>query len=742
METSISFESRSALCIGIDEYFSEPPLEFCVSDAKAVKDTITMPEFSFGNTVLLQNDQAGKLQVEHAIDNLIKDGSTFKLFYFSGHGLVMGDDGFLVTPDSNDTSLGISLKWLRRKIGAPRGTFVVILDCCHAGHASIRGGVPGSLRTPDIERIVPDLTNSRFLLAATESDAVAEEAKDLGHGVFTFYLLEGLLGDAANREGIVTPMGLFDFVATKFETSGRQRPVFKGNQIGKVVLGSGFSSLPESELEGTEASLLDSLEREARSHLDRYIEQVAVPLDEWQSRGFKTSSQLLPPILRWFERTAMEYPDITKRDSFIRARAEANTRLAQLGTLSEGTVTDYGRIEQNLGAGAFGTVWKVKPDGGGPELAFKIYHPHELQVKEKLVRFQRGYRAMATLDHPHIVKVSMYSDSPVGFYMDYINGPNLRSFGNAIDQPAELIQLLLIIAETLQHAHGRNVIHRDVKPENILVTYNAQDSLWEPYLTDFDLAWYSTATQVTREAFGAIFYAAPEQLAKPESADAHSKTTDIFAFGQVAFFLATGTDPVPLEAADNVRALSERLGTWGNLEAAEQFRSLYSNCIQRNPMDRTPNFRILGEHLFRIHRELLKKSPDQPVSVDRFIPELAFALAGLAHQQTDSQVVASRSGRTNIEIGEPESQNGTADLNVTLVHPNLQIPGISNERARTILNSKLDKNLSGFQMVTRRSGSFGNYSVRLKISGVSMNLKGIELCRRIIGRAVDSIEST
>ena len=207
----------------------------------------------------------------------------------------------------------------------------------------------------------------------------------------------------------------------------------------------------------------------------------------------------------------------------------------------------------------------------------------------------------------------------------------------------------MVIAETLQHAHGRNVIHRDVKPENVLVAFNNEQSRWEPYLTDFDLAWYSTATQVTRDAFGAIFYAAPEQLAKPRSAQAHAKTTDIFAFGQVAYFLATGSDPVPLGAADNVRALSERLGSWGNLEVAEQFRALYESCTQLDPKERPQDFRTVSEALFRVHRGLTDRTPEQSIDAGRFVPELAFALAGLTQQQGDSHLVTSRSGRTNIE---------------------------------------------------------------------------------------------
>ena len=507
------------------------------------------------------------------------------------------------------------------------------------------------------------------------------------------------------------------------------------------MLGAGFSHFLVQQAGDSPADLMESLDAEARQHLDKYIKQIAVPLDEWQSQGYKTASQLLSLILRWFDRTAREYPDVASRDTFSRARAEAQSRLAQLGSLSEGTVTDFGKVVGYLGAGAFGMVWRIDPGEGRPEAALKIYHSHELHVREKLVRFQRGYKAMSLLDHSNIVKVMRYSGSPVGFYMDYIDGPNLREFGHSVDSPADVLAILLVVAETLQHAHGRNVIHRDVKPENVLIAFDEEHSRWEPYLTDFDLAWYSTATQVTRDAFGAIFYAAPEQLAKPGSAEAHAKTTDIFAFGQVAFFLATGSDPVPMGVADNVRALSDRLGSWGNLEAAEQFRTLYEACTELDPRERPQDFRTVSETLFRIHSSLTERTPEESVSTYKFIPELAFALAGLTRENSDSHIVTSRSGRTSIEIAEPNVEGGKAEVEITLVHGALQMPGMNNERARNILNNRLDRALGEFPTARRRSGDAGTYRVLVEIRDVPMNLKGVELCRQIIGRSVDSIES-
>ena len=528
--------SRSLLSIGVNEYASAASLDFCVTDAIAIAETLSMPEFGFDDRLLLLNDQATRQATEDAIVNLMRGSASLKVLYFAGHGAASDSDGFLVTPDDLGPIPGISLGWLRNQIVGATGTVTVILDCCRAGLASVRDGEFRGLRVTDIDNVVPSLAQSRFLIAATASDGIAEESRELRQGVFTFHVLEGLLGEAVNREGVITPLGLFDYVVSKFEESGRQIPVFKGEQVGKVVLGGGFFSQTTQDSEGESTALLESLDAEARKHLDEYIKQVAVPLDLWQSEGYKAASQLLTPILRWLDRTAREYPDVVSRDTFLRARSEAQSRLAQLGSLSVGTVTDFGKVVRYLGAGAFGTVWEVDPGEGQPHVALKVYHSHELQVKEKLVRFQRGYKAMALLDHPHIVKVVRYSESPVGFYMDYIDGSNLRAFGRTVDQPTDLLALMLVVAETLQHAHGRNVIHRDVKPENVLVAFDVEHSRWEPYLTDFDLAWYSTATQVTRDAFGAIFYAAPEQLAKPESAEAHAKTTDVFAFGQLAFF--------------------------------------------------------------------------------------------------------------------------------------------------------------------------------------------------------------
>jgi len=110
----------------------------------------------------------------------------------------------------------------------------------------------------------------------------------------------------------------------------------------------------------------------------------------------------------------------------------------------------------------------------------------------KVKRFTNGYEAMTLLNHPNIVKVHRFSTCPVGFTMDFIEGSNLRDLNPllSLDGTGKM-NLLIDIAEEVKHAHNHDVIHRDIKPENIVCLLN-QDARQVPYLTDFDLAWFST----------------------------------------------------------------------------------------------------------------------------------------------------------------------------------------------------------------------------------------------------------
>lgn len=737
--------NKHALVIGIDNYRNLPFLKQAAHDAEEMASALTMPEYDF-SVSLLTNEEADTKSVESQISSFFSEDTSLRLFYFAGHGISIDSSLYLCTSDATFPDPGINLSKLKDKIVAAKGTVVIILDCCHAGAAEIRE-LQGyrSLTEGDLDRVLGDLAVGKILIAACGGEENAQESESLQHGVFTFHLLEGLLGLAANMQGIITPMGLFDYTAEKLQQEYNKSPVWKGELKGLIVLGTGISSKPLDTKDKYEVSaqIQKDIEKQARALLKDYFSKTKIPYDQWKSSGYKQACQLLDPILRWFTRQSVEYPGIGSSHDFSIARREAQTHLAGLGAVDIGYNIDEGLITDLIGAGAFGTVYKVENPDKNP-LAYKVFHSSELNIPEKVTRFHRGYRAMNQLGHPFIVKVHKYTYCPVGFYMDFIEGPNLKDWIGSVNEPAHLISMLIKIAETLKHAHGRDVIHRDIKPENIIMSYDTKNNAWEPYLTDFDLAWFSTATQVTKEAFGVIFYAAPEQLSKPQSNIAHAVTTDVFSFGQLSYFIATGSNPVPFHGADNIRGLKERIRDWKTVGASSAFLQLYSDCTQDEPSKRPKDFRNIINRLHQIHQSLMATSKDQIFEQDNFIRELSYQLVGLPEspELINSKSLDSLSGRTTIEFIDIKNDSTKQfNIKVKLTSPVLALSGITSDKARHSLNARLDKALAGLRDYNRKDGTTGPYNVTLTIHHIPPTLVGVEKCRTIISKAIDSIES-
>ena len=638
---------------------------------------------------------------------------------------------------------------LRDRVAKANNTVVLVIDCCYSGAASVRNVERlRAMSDTDIDRTFGTIGSGKFVLAACGFNETALELSEYGHGVFTFHVLEGMMGSAASLRGTITPIGLFEYVAGKCEEDGYRKPTFKGEQAGSVVLGSGFSPIAGLNLpaigdpqNNVDPDAMDALGQEATRQLNSYLNHTSVPYEKWRTEGYQTATRMLEPIMRWFDRMVSETPEVMSSQIFANAYSEARARLAQLGAVSEGTFTEEGQIIKRLGAGAFGTVWEVdKPDG--MKMAYKIYHPTELELREKVARFERGYRAMRQLEHPHIVKVYGETKCPLGFYMEFIPGPNLRDFVGTDLDTAETIELLIKIAETLHHAHGRNVIHRDVKPENIVLQYDAHSTTWIPFLTDFDLAWFSAATQVTNEAFGTIFYASPEQLSKPASRSAHAATTDVYSFGQICFFVATMSDPVPFGGADNLSGLRDRIGGWPVAQAANIFAGLYDGCTKTDPNDRLKDFRTIIDTLFEALTLIRQADLDEHIDRERFLDELVYSLAGLSdHNERKDESFSSLSGRSQITVTKVDAGQNGLDLTIGIEQGMPALAGTTAEAARRRFNVSLDRALQSYPNVTRRAGTQGTYQVFLDIKDMPTNLRGVHECRSVISRAIDAIES-
>ncbi|WP_166830517.1 protein kinase domain-containing protein [Thalassoroseus pseudoceratinae] len=201
------------------------------------------------------------------------------------------------------------------------------------------------------------------------------------------------------------------------------------------------------------------------------------------------------------------------------------------------------RIDEVLGQGAFGTVYKATDPELERPVALKLPQAHTLDSKKARERFLREAKAAARLRHPHIVPVFKAGQTAEGLYYiasAFISGQTLDAH---IDhKPVEPRRTALIakqIAEALQYAHQMGIIHRDVKPQNVLI-----DERDEPQLMDFGLARLEQASEKqTREGsvLGSPAYMSPEQARGVQ--DDVGPATDQYAVGVVLYEMLTGQIP-------------------------------------------------------------------------------------------------------------------------------------------------------------------------------------------------------
>ncbi|MBO9663625.1 bifunctional serine/threonine-protein kinase/formylglycine-generating enzyme family protein [Dokdonella sp.] len=204
------------------------------------------------------------------------------------------------------------------------------------------------------------------------------------------------------------------------------------------------------------------------------------------------------------------------------------------------------RIVRRLGLGGMATVYLAVQESLGRQVAVKVLASERAPDDEIARRFQHEARTIARLDHPHIVsiyEVGRTSDGSIYYTMPYLANGDLLS-RNLREDPQRVLEVVRAVAEALGFAHDQGIVHRDVKPENVLF-----DKLDRPMLADFGIALSSTrAPRVTREGatIGSSGYMSPEQ-ARGQSLDGRS---DLYSLGVVCYELLTGE--LPYQGADSL----------------------------------------------------------------------------------------------------------------------------------------------------------------------------------------------
>lgn len=201
-------------------------------------------------------------------------------------------------------------------------------------------------------------------------------------------------------------------------------------------------------------------------------------------------------------------------------------------------------IVELLGRGGMGWVYKARQKNLDRVIALKVLPPGIGGDPAFAERFQREARALARLNHPNIVAIYDFGQAGPYFYfvMEFVDGANLRQLERTRRlSPEEAFGIVPKICEALQFAHDEGIVHRDVKPENILV-----DSKGRVKIADFGIAKLvgrkeDITLTGTQHTLGTPHYMAPEQIDTPTKVDHRA---DIYALGVVFYEMLTGEMPM------------------------------------------------------------------------------------------------------------------------------------------------------------------------------------------------------
>ncbi|MGH2601989.1 MAG: serine/threonine-protein kinase, partial [Dehalococcoidia bacterium] len=265
------------------------------------------------------------------------------------------------------------------------------------------------------------------------------------------------------------------------------------------------------------------------------------------------------------------------------------------GRLSQALGTLY-TVEGEIGRGGMGVVYHAKDERLKRRVAIKVLPP-DLAFREDIrLRFLREAETAARLSHPHIVPIHTVGEGPDGivyFVMAYVDG---EPMGARLKRRARLgieetRRILIEVADALGAAHALGIIHRDVKPDNILL----EGPRGRVVVTDFGIAKAVSSTTgggtltATGMAIGTPHYMSPEQAAGDREIDGRS---DLYSLGVVGYQMLTGA--LPFEASTVPGILMKQITeipqsiTERRPECSEELAACVMRCLEKDPEARWP----------------------------------------------------------------------------------------------------------------------------------------------------------
>src|SRR5882724_2289593 len=292
--------------------------------------------------------------------------------------------------------------------------------------------------------------------------------------------------------------------------------------------------------------------------------------------------------------------DDPARDETDAAAAGHNKKTPRAAELL-GELGDYELLEE-IGRGGQGVVFRARQKSLNRTVALKVISLGQWASKAHLKRFRLEAEAAARLEHPGIVPIHEVGerDGSCYFSMKFVEGGQLDEVSRRESIPIRrAVELIANVARTVHYAHEHGILHRDIKPGNILL-----DQKGEPHLTDFGLARLvesESSVTYTLEVLGTPSYMAPEQAVGNNAAV--SSNTDVYGLGAVLYQLLTGQPPfaggTTYETIKLLLDTQPRPPRLLNPKVDRDLSTICLKCLEKDPQRRYSSALALAEDLGR-----------------------------------------------------------------------------------------------------------------------------------------------
>ncbi len=255
-------------------------------------------------------------------------------------------------------------------------------------------------------------------------------------------------------------------------------------------------------------------------------------------------------------------------------------------------------ITRMIARGGMADVYRAKQDGLDRDVAVKVMHVYLAQADTFVTRFKREAASVAKMRHPHIIQLYDFDMSGDHYYMvmEYISGRTLEQLirEQCKLSLARVLEIAIPLADALEYAHGLGIIHRDIKPTNIMFT---DTQCTYPILADFGINLTTGSVALTMEGgfVGTPGYMSPEASLHKQV----DKRADIYSFGVVLYEMITGQPPFTADSVEALFAsqLNDVMPDPRQIipDLPVEFVELLQRCLAANPDDRYSSVKELKD---------------------------------------------------------------------------------------------------------------------------------------------------